>query len=442
MEEMEQQDDFFQRIEDELQWQADEEDHQEVSQCSQPGHPEEPQMDHDAEASPPSSEHQTTGGTSGALGGDRPTNLIFVDGSLSSSDRRFRRAGWAVVKLTTDDYAEASTANIHEAWHGDVDGKQTAATGELAAFWHALTLTTGDATIVTDCALVANGWPKREQLAAAPGTHTGWWQRISTAAAQRRGQVAVEKCFSHLDDQTAQELEQPALWTVGNEFADSMAQAAAKEAAAPMEETASRCRDVDRMAQHIHKRIAAIHMEACEATAARPLPPRGPAIKTSTILDAERTSGHHMRRRHQNGLWQCGLCGCGPGRGSLLDWLRSRPCTGKPNPDDQESQLAQMIRLRYGTDARVDQSHELRMTGRVLWCECCGQYSDVQLKGLAKPCRAPRKKGLCNVARLEKGLHPKVGRSVDWCTDEGLVTLVQPPQRVATAAEPRVRHRS
>ena len=145
-------------------------------------------------------------------------------------------------------------------------------------------------------------------------------------------------------------------------------------------------------------------------------------MRTGRVLDAEKISGHLMRRRHQNKQWQCSFCGCGPGRGSLLDWLQERPCTGKADPEDPESQLDQTIRLRFGADARVDHTHELRMTGRVLWCECCSQYSDVQLKGLARPCRAPRKKGLCNVARLEKGLHPKVGKSVDWRADEGEVT--------------------
>ena len=195
-----------------------------------------------------------------------------MDGSLSSSDRRTRRAGWAVVKLTTNDYTQAATAQIHEAWYGDVDGKQTAATGELAALWRALSLTTGAATIVTDCALVSNGWPKRIQLSAEPGPHTGWWQRIRAAAEQRSGTVEVVKCYSHLDEQTALELEQPALWTAGNEYADAMARTAAQEAAKPMADTIRKCEEVDRLAQRIHRRLAAVHTEACEATASKPLP--------------------------------------------------------------------------------------------------------------------------------------------------------------------------
>ena len=82
---------------------------------------------------------------------------MYVDGSLSTSDRRTRRAGWVVVKLTTNDYDQAHKAAVQEAWSGQVDGKQTAATAELAAFWRALLLTSGDVTVITDCALVANG---------------------------------------------------------------------------------------------------------------------------------------------------------------------------------------------------------------------------------------------------------------------------------------------
>ena len=48
------------------------------------------------------------------------------------------------------------------------------------------------------------------------------------------GEVKVDKCYSHLDLKTAQELEQPLLWTLGNEIADTMAQQAATRAAEPL----------------------------------------------------------------------------------------------------------------------------------------------------------------------------------------------------------------
>ena len=76
--------------------------------------------------------------------------------------------------------------------------------------------------------------------------------------------------------------------------------------------------------------------------------------------------------------------------------------------------------------------HHLHLTGRILWCECCGQYADVQLKGLARPCRAARKKGACNLAQLLQGLHPKVGKTVGWTTEEG-ITLVQQADPVVPA---------
>ena len=133
-------------------------------------------------------------------------NFIFIDGSLSTSDRRTRRAGWGVVRLTTNDHVQADRASLQEAWYGDVDGKQTAATVELAALWRALSLTTGDVTIVTDCALVANGWAKRQQLSATPGPHWRWWRRIHDAYQERQGGVKVVKCYSHLDETTATEL--------------------------------------------------------------------------------------------------------------------------------------------------------------------------------------------------------------------------------------------
>ena len=248
----------------------------------------------------------------------------------------------------------------------------------------------------------------------------------------------MEKCYSDLDEQTAQELAQPLLWTVGDEHADELARKAATKAAEPLHDAMRRCREVDKMAAHIHQRLAAIHVEACTATGADPLPPRPSTTKTSRILEAEKTSGHCMHRRQQNGQWQCKLCGGGPGRSSLSDWLHSQPCHAVTAEDDDDKQLDKVIRLRFGTASRVDHSHHLQLTGRLLWCECCGQYADVQLKGLARPCRPPRKKGLCNIARLEKGLHPKVGKTVEWLLDEDVA--LEPP-RVASAPPAHQRHR-
>ena len=249
------------------------------------------------------------------------------------------------------------------------------------------------------------------------------------------------KCYSHLDETTAKELQQPPLWTAGNEYADEMAQKAAKKIAEPLLEAMHRCEEVDHMARHIHQRMAAIHVEACKATSAEPLPPKQATTKTSRTLEAERQSGHLMRRRHQNGQWQCALCGRGPGRGSLLDWLHGGQCTAHDAQDDQEKELDQTIRHRFGPEARVDHSHQLRLTGRILWCECCGQYADVQLKGLAGPCRPPRKKGACNIARLQKGQHPKVGKTVDWHAEEGAVTLEQPEAKALPAPTAKQRRR-
>ena len=48
--------------------------------------------------------------------------------------------------------------------------------------------------------------------------------RIKEAYEHREGHIKIAKCYSHLDAKTAIELEQPLLWTLGNEMADTMAQ--------------------------------------------------------------------------------------------------------------------------------------------------------------------------------------------------------------------------
>ena len=352
---------------------------------------------------------------------------VYIDGSLSTSDRRVRRAGWGVAVLTTDAFDEATEAQLHEAWYGDLDGRQTAATAELAALWWALSLVQNGATItiITDCALVAGGWAKGKHLHHQTGPHAAWWARIKEAYDKREGKVKVDKCYSHLDLKTAQELEQPLLWTLGNEIADAMAQQAAKRAAEPLEAAVRTCADVDSLAKQIHRRIAAIQIDASTMTATEILPPRKPSNKTSKVLDREALSGHLMRRRPQNRQWQCALCGRGPGRGSLLDWLQLTRCHAAQASSSEE--VVQQVRHRFGPHAKVHDSHALNITGRILWCQCCGSYADSMLRSLTVPCRPPTKKGACNLGRLLKGKHPKTGQTLARGEDQVIVELDEPP---------------
>ena len=113
---------------------------------------------------------------------------VYLDGSLSTSDWRTRRAGWGVCSLTQQD----SKAELQHGWFGDVDGNQTAATGELAALWWALQLTEGDATFYTDCSMVMKGWARRNQEQPVR-RNEGWWRRIELAEKAKRGQCYTDE---------------------------------------------------------------------------------------------------------------------------------------------------------------------------------------------------------------------------------------------------------
>ena len=98
-----------------------------------------------------------------------------------------------------------------------------------------------------------------------------------------------------------------------------------------------------------------------------------------------------------------------------------------------------MIRHRFGTQARVHHSHQLQITGRVLWCQSCGQCADAQMRGLTRPCEPPSKTGAYNIVRLQKGKHPKEGTAIEReRTEEGVIFF---DQSVASIAQPPARER-
>ena len=219
-----------------------------------------------------------------------------------------------------------------------------------------------------------------------------------------------------------------------------------------MEKEAQACRYADQLAAQLHRRMAAIQVEAAIATSEQELLPRKPATKQSKMVTLETASGHHMQRSHRNHQWQCTRCGRGPKRGSLADWLRFSRChsrrlgnhplvegdlvsldlsTAREVPTEachqnqREQQLLLAVRKQFGPTARTHHTHYLHKTGAVYWCGRCGGYAETLLCSLSQPCHPPTKKGTCNLGRLAKGRHPRTGQPI-LCGGEQDIELELP----------------
>ena len=62
----------------------------------------------------------------------------------------------------------------------------------------------------------------------------------------------------------------------------------------------------------------------------------------------------------------------------------------------------------------LHQSHRLKLTGCLVWCDRCGAYAQERFKDLKRPCDGPQqaKSRAGQLAQLRKGRHPLTGRAI------------------------------
>ena len=60
----------------------------------------------------------------------------------------------------------------------------------------------------------------------------------------------------------------------------------------------------------------------------------------------------------------------------------------------------------------MHRSHDLRVTGALVWCHSCGCYSQVRVVALKGVCRGKRSATAGQLAQLKLALHPLTGDSL------------------------------
>ena len=384
------------------------------------------------------SDSQTAGEVNSYSRPRREARLVFLDGALSTSDRRTRRGGWGVVLLTASEVEDYQDAQLDQAWFGEIDGEQTAPCAELAALYWGLKLTEGDTMFVSDCALVVNGFCS-EKHRRPEGKQRMWWERVQQAIEARSGSVRLVKCYSHLDARGLLETQQPLLFYLGNELADLAAGLGAKEAGSCLATRVLEIGQLDALTTVVQRRIAAVVCDACEADRAVGDEEYARAIRrdtTSRVLQMEVSSGHLLSRVGRSRRWACSNCGQGPGRGAVVDWLRDNKCPGRVHPPAKNQTIwvpkPSTGQVKVG-NRTIHPTHTVMTRDGLYWCVKCGSFGRERIRRLAAECQEKATGfGRRSLERLAKGLYPEAKRQKKIESDvtlQQVVHLLEPQSR-------------
>ena len=243
----------------------------------------------------------------------------FCDGSggVHSQDPRSRRAGWGIACLKHD-------AELKEACHGSVPGRQTVPQAEITAL---VVLaenikTAGVYQVRVDGQYLFASIAKPAR--AKRGTNGDLWLRFSDAC-DTKPQCIVRVTRVWRSQLTAKELEIgcSTLFDMrGNTFANEMEdRAAARVEVLPSQANAVQA--IDGIAWQVRMRIIEANLAAFFGHPMREfLPPRTPAHrktgqqKRNELLETLASMGHAIRRRwSRREFYRCARCGCNPGTG-------------------------------------------------------------------------------------------------------------------------------
>ncbi len=321
-----------------------------------------------------------------------PAQFVYGDGSgYLQQVIEMRRASWAIVTMHDADEDEACPQRARCLMRGVIDGWfPTVPRGELTALKQFLRHAGPGAKFVTDCKAVADGVKQGipSTLTAAGHMHADLWRDVRAGVLDREEPPMVLKTKAHRSRAAAcrdSEDHEGHWW--GNRAADIHAKQLAHRLMlnphlAPIwDEHRS-------MVAAVLKRAAFGVAWALKKWPA--LERRAEKHQPDEPEDGDPETGHVLRRR-ADGAVECSLCRL---------YVRS-----------QDSKAIGKFRRQICGGSiflKIDESHALRTSNGVTWCQQCGGFTSRWLRSLLDPCRGkPHTATRRNILRrLNAGLPP------------------------------------
>ena len=198
---------------------------------------------------------------------------------------------------------------------------------------------------------------------------------VETCFSEARGrQVMLSKCNSHLDRLSLAALIQTPCVTRGNDLADKFAQIGVEKVSEDIDPEVRELARGEFKAWLAQRRLAIVNAAAACAEYERKSRPRK-VLRVPAAWrirkELETSSGHQLSRVGSS--WVCSHCQSGPGKFSVLDWLRDGKCPG-PQYHRVESQgrpVRLPPRFRIG-DKEMHESHNAAILYGQIFCWRCG----------------------------------------------------------------------
>ncbi len=315
--------------------------------------------------------------------------VVYGDGSgYHQQVRELRRATWALA--TMEDASGKMAPQTRSTMRGGVSGwYPTVPRGELSALVAFLKHAGPNACFVTDCQGVADGvrMGVPASLKSASCINADLWRAVCFGLRDRDEPTRILKTKAHRSQAAAgrDEVDHLGHWW-GNRAADEHAkQLAYGMTQAPNLEAV--------WAEHRAVVVAALKRAAVGVAWALgrwpALERRRDRVPSDCPEDGDQETGHVLRRRPEGAI-ECTLC---------KKYVRS------------DCRAAARFRRELCSGSilsRIDETHALRVSSGVTWCQRCGGFSSRWLRSLMEPClgRPPNATRRNILKRLNAGLLP------------------------------------
>ncbi len=321
-----------------------------------------------------------------------PAQIVYGDGSgYLQQVTELRRATWAIVTMEEADGNEACPQRARCSMRGVIDGWfPTVPRGELTALKQFLRFAGPGATFVSDCKAVADGVRLGipSTLTAASHMHADLWRDVRERVLDREDPPRVLKTKAHRSRAAAcrDVVDHEGHWW-GNRAADIHAKQLAHRQI--LDPHLAPIWDKHRaMVAAVLKRAAFGVAWALKRWPT--LERRAEKCLPEDTEGGDPEAGHALRRR-ADGAIECALCRL---------YVRS----------EDSKAIGKFRRQICGGSIfrKIDETHALRTSNGVTWCQRCGGFTSRWLRSLLDPCRGkPHTATRRNILRrLNAGLPP------------------------------------
>ncbi len=320
----------------------------------------------------------------------QPGGFTYGDGSgFNQAEREGRVATWSAIRATRQANGKWEAT---ETIRGNVGGwNPTVPRGEISALIAHLKHAGPGNAYVGDCRHVIEGARDGvpDALVSSTSLHADLWREVRRLQADHGGPMPVLKTKAHRTQAMA---ERDADDDIGHFHGNRLADQAAKSLARSIAEAdpwAERQEHFNRTSVAILKRVAvgaALTLQHKEGSRRKK---KANSIKNHAGEDeGSDDEVKHVAKRTSQGI-ECSLCKRSATGQRAMAKLRREACSG-------------------AIEGRIDDSHRLRTSNGVVWCEACGAYMTRWPRRLLSECaRKPQSVPQKNVLRrLQSGLPP------------------------------------